>query len=128
MNIQPINSSTLNFNGKIITKGKWPAMMETAFELNPEIEKLASGKFNIIGKVSCRKPFKDDMYHYENDRLYKLSIIAIPEKATLIDKIKYLFGMLPKIKLCHDYHSSATMIDLMNERIKFDSYKKRLGI
>lgn len=128
MNIQQINSSTPNFNGKIITRGKWPTVMKNAFEFNPEIEKLASGEFNIIGKVSRRKPFKDDFYHYENDRLYKLSIIAMPEKATLMDNIKYLFGMLPKINLTRNYHSSATMIDLMKERIKFNSYKEKLGI
>lgn len=128
MNIQPINNSSLNFSGKIITRGKWPVTMINAFEFNPEVQKLASGEFNIIGKVSRKKPSKDDIYHYENERLYKLSIIAMPEKATLMDNVKYLFGMLPKINLTQKYHSDATMVNLMKERIQFNSYKEKLGI
>ena len=128
MNIQPINSVDSNFKGKIITRGCWTRHMNSVFKDNPEVIKLASGEYNIIGRMRSIKATEDDFYHHKNEKLYKVSIVAMPEKSTILDNIKYLFGLLPKVSLTEDYHSAATTLDVIKERIHFNSFKEKLGI
>lgn len=129
MNIQLINNrSNTSFGGKIITKGQWTKHLAEHFINNHEVQKLASGDYNIIGKMSEKISSTNDLNHVAGLPIYKLTLKAISEKSSLWENFKLLFGLSPKIKVTRYHHTEPSMKRLIDERINADKYSKILGI
>ena len=128
MHIQQINNNNLNFNGKIKTKGKWNPCMERFFRENPEIQRMAEGRRDIIGIMHCKPPTALEKKYLIQGERYKLTIMSTPENPSFLDKIKMKFGLMPKVNVSKNYHSSVTTIDYMESRIKADEYKEALKL
>lgn len=130
MNINPINQSIPNatsFEGKIITKGKWPEVLREEFTNHYAFRNIEKSNYNIIGKMKTTKS-KGDVNHMEGQKLYKLVLSAQKEKPTLSEKILYFLGLTPKIEVTRHYHSYDGMSRLMLKRIKPESLKNGLDI
>lgn len=129
MNIQSVNNKgNASFGGRIITKGQWTNGLSEYFKNNQEVQKLASGDYNIIAKMSKKISGTNDRNHAAGLPIYKLTLKAIPEKSSLWEKFKLLFGLSPKIKVTRHHHMEPSMKHLMDERINADKYTKLLGI
>lgn len=130
MNVLPINNSNCanytNFNGKVITKGKWPHILEKRFRLNTEVQKLAAGEYDIIGNLSHKISNGKDKKHYKGQNIYKVSIQALKENASILDRIKMFFGLAPKENLSKNYHSLDTSIDVIDTRVNSENLKEKL--
>lgn len=122
MNISPINNdSQTNFNGKIITKGKWTESLKKEFLQNKEIQKIASGKYDIIGHMSRKK----------TDALipvFKLEVEAISEKPSKMEKLKSFLGLTDVVALSDSYHTEMGTSCLMENRLKAKHIAKLLNI
>lgn len=120
-----INNKT-NFNGNIITRGKWTPALKEAFINNKEVKKLASGKHDIIGKMSKQKTNAYDVNHNQGESLYKLTLEAT---SSISDKIKSFLGLNKKsVKIMQSYHSEDSTSKIMNQRINSDTIAKKLNI
>lgn len=130
MNILPINNSTnTNFNGRVLVKGNCTEYLERNFLNLPEVKKLASGKYDIIGKFLYRKAhWLYDKRHYPGEDTYKLKLIAQKENPTFLDRIKGFLGLNPSVEVTRSYHCEGTTELLMRQRINCDKYKTRLKI
>lgn len=128
MYIQSINNNNFNFNGKIKTKGKWQPYMENFFRENPEVREMANGHRDIIGIMHCKQPSAIERERFLRGNKYKLTIMSTPENPSFLDKIKMKFGLMPKVNVSKNYHSSVTTIDYMESRIKADKYKEPLKL
>ena len=129
MNINAINSTNPNFNGRILTRGRWSEELKKSFLENPEVNKFAQeAKYDIIGKMSSKRAKKHDFNHYYGEQLFKLTLMAQKENPTFIDKVKALFGLLPKAKITHNYHCESSMELLMSKRLNATSIKDQLNI
>lgn len=126
MNITPINNANPNFNGKIITKGAWTQFLWENFNNNPEVIKLASGKNDIIAKMSRKYAGVNDMNHFVGEEIYKLTLKTLPEKANIFDRIK--FWLTPPVKVTKAYHCESSMKRLFERRIDANRYAKKLNI
>ena len=127
MYIQPINTNTqTNFNGRIITKGKWPQKTIEFFNQMPEIVNASKGEYNIVGNMHQKKvpthPFDDDEIRF------KLTITAEKENPTFVDKIKYFLGLTPKLKVTQHHHREHRYPHLLQERLSKRNISKELGI
>ena len=122
------NRNRINFYGKIITKGQWTNELSGYFKTNQEVQKLASGNYNIIAKMSEKISGTNDRNHVAGLPIYKLTLKAIPEKNSLWEKFKLLFGLSPKIEVTRHHHIEPSMRLLIDERINADKYTKLLGI
>lgn len=130
MNINPINQSIPNatsFEGKIITKGKWPDVLREEFRNHYAFRNIEKSNYNIIGKMKTAKS-KGDVNHMEGEKLYKLVLSAQKEKPTFGEKMLYFLGLTPKIEVTRHYHSYDGMSRLMLQRIKPESLKNGLDI
>ena len=112
MKILPVNNTSPNFNGKIITKGPWTDYLKEGFERNPDIIKLASGKKDIIGELSHKKA-KRSVHHSQGEDIYKLKLKAVPSEMGILDKIKYILGITPEVPVRRDYHKGRCLDYLM---------------
>lgn len=128
MNISPINNyQNTNFNGKVITRGSWPKGVDKYFELMPQVAEVAkNSKYNIIGKMHC----KTTQYHPFDDKIlrYRLTISAEKENPTLLDRIKNLLGLNPKIRLSQHHHRGERYPEMLEDRIKNNTLTERLGL
>ena len=129
MNINTINSTNPNFNGRILTKGRWPEGLKKSFLENPEVNKIAQeAKYDIIGKMSSMRAKRNDFKHYYGEPLFKLTLIAKKENPTFIDKVKAFIGLLPKVKITRNYHCESSMESIMSKRLKATRIKEKLDI
>lgn len=129
MNMQLINNrNNISFSGKIITNGEWTERLSERFKSNQEVQKLASGDYNIIAKMSKKLSGNNDQNHIAGLPIYKLTLKAIPEKTSLWERFKFVFGLSPKIKVTRHHHIEPSMELLIDERINADKYTKLLGI
>lgn len=129
MNINTINSTNPNFNGRILTKGRWPERLKKSFLENPEVNKVAQEtKYDIIGKMSSMRAKRSDYNHYYREPLFKLTLIAKEENPTFIDKVKAFIGLLPEVKITHNYHRESSMESIMNRRLQATWIKDELDI
>lgn len=127
MYIQPINTdNSTNFNGNIITRGKWPAGTKEVFNQMPEIIEAAKGKYNIIGKMHKKvvqaHPFDDEAARFQ------LTISAEKENPSFLDKIKYVLGLTPKLKTTQHHHREHRYPQLLEERLSKRDILKELGL
>ena len=126
MEIRQVNN--VNYTGKIITKGKWTQTLAQAFTDNPEVKKLASGKYDIIGKMTAVKTHPYDVNHLLDESLYSLSISAKKENPSLLDRVKSFLGLQPKANITINHHGEDKMLKIMDKRIKADTLGKKLNI
>jgi len=130
MNITPVsyNQKSPNFNGRIILRGGWNKKLSQEFLENPEVQKLANGAYDIIGKMSRKTASYKDASHPNREKLYQLTLLARKEKQTFLERIKNLFEPSKQIRITKHYHTEGTLLYLMEERLKKDNLAKRLGI
>ena len=126
MNITPINNTNPSFNGKIINKGQWSKYLLDAFNNNPEVIKLASGKKDIIANMSRKYAGKNDINHFHGEDIYKLSLKARPENAGLLRKIISWFSF--PVRVTRAYHSEDSMCRIINDRMDAERFSKKLNI
>ncbi|MBE7703293.1 MAG: hypothetical protein E7Z89_04500 [Cyanobacteria bacterium SIG28] len=119
-------NNKISFNGNIITKGKWTPVLKETFINNEEVKKLASGKHDIIGRMSKQKACAHDIYHDRGENLYKLTLEAT---SSVSDKIKSFLGLNKKsVKIMQNYHSEDSTSRIMTKRINSDTIAKKLNI
>lgn len=127
MNILPVNNnSQTNFNGRIITKGKWPGKLKEAFVENKEVKKLASGDHDIVGTLSRKKAGMYDINHYQGEKIYRLRLDA---QNNVVDGIKRILGINPKsVQICQGYHSEKSTAEIISTRINADEISNKLNL
>ena len=129
MHILPINNNqTPNFNGKLLTKGKWTPELKSLFLNNETLNDIAkNSKYNIVGVMSSCVAGKADIYHDFGEKLYKLTLVATKENPSFKEKIKNLFSVASGSKkkaITKCYHKEISMLDIMSERLSKDKCEK----
>lgn len=128
MNVSVINNSQPNFNGKVITKGKWTASLKKSFLENEEIKKAASGKYDIIGHMSRKKASLLPKVFSNCEPIYKLQIEARPESPTILERVKSFLGLVNVAEVSKNHHSETITEYMMETRIKAEHLAKYLNI
>lgn len=128
MNISEINSTSPNFNGKIITKGKITPYLQDEILNNKELQKLASGEKDILVRIKNKKERKYHANHAKGEMLYRLSVEPKKQNETLVDKVKSYLGLTTKINLSKAYHSEDSTVSIIEKRINANFLAKKLNI
>lgn len=127
MNISQMNSNSLqSFEGSIKMNKNYPRRFKKAFENNAEIQKLAERDYTIIPKLSQKKASIWDMDHLAGEDIYQLSITIKKEKPTFVEKLKYMAGKAPEVKVTESYHCITSLINLMSKRINAEKYEQKI--
>lgn len=121
------NNTPVTFNGKIITKGHWTSYLEEAFNRHPEIQKLASYDFNIIGNMTHKKS-SGKGFHYAGEDLYQLTISAEKENPSLKERIKTCLGLNKSHPLSRRFHRETSTYNIINDRINAEEIIKNLNL
>lgn len=125
MNINPINTAVQpNFQGMVITQGKWVNGYSSVFADSKNIINAAKNH-TIYGEMREVTASGQDNIHYPGETLYRLSITAKKDNPTLLEKIKYSLGLAPKTHLTQHYHSlRSTEKFLKNEGLIAEALKR----
>ena len=128
MNISEINSTSPNFNGKIITKGKITPYLQDEILNNKELQKLASGEKDILVRIKNKKERNYHVNHAKGEMLYRLSVESKKQNETLADKVKSFLGLTTKVNLSKAYHSEVSTASIIKKRINAKFLAKKLNI
>ncbi len=128
MNINPINTVMQpNFKGKVITQGSWVNGYSSIFADSKKIINAAKNH-TIYGEMEEVMSDGLDGVHYRGETLYRLSIAAIKDKPSLLEKFKYFLGFVPNTHLTQHYHSLSSTGEFLKNEGLIAKALKRLNI
>lgn len=108
------NNNTPVFNGKIITKGPdWTPRLKEAFQNSKAVKNLASGKKDVVGRLRISFANYNDVNHYPDEELFRLSIEMKDPKASIKEKVKSFLG-LNKHYVNNHFHSESGIVSFLN--------------
>ena len=107
------NNNTPAFNGRIITKGvDWTPRLKKAFQNSKAVKDLASGEKDVIGRLKTSFANYDDVNHYPDEELFRLSIEMKDPKASFMEKVKSFLGLNKRYVNTHS-HSEGGMVRIL---------------
>ena len=133
MKISQVNYNTPTFNGKILTKGKWPVELKQAFEENQGLfSEFADQGYDVVARLSKSRASKNSFNFTKGDLLYKIKLSFLKENS-IISKILDFLHLLPRLGFTKHFHSlfgNRRCLDtehLDRFRDKFETYYKLFG-
>jgi len=113
-----------NFNGKLIIKKHVTYSMIDALNASSKIKELTKNNDLVIRSSMCWANM-NDIYHSAGEALFKLKFSLLREDS-LIDKIKDILHLVPRVNLTKGYHSLDGTINAIENDKKMNLLRDKL--